>query len=157
MDGVLKSHRRKVVSVEDVTISCWEGWVQVCVSSWSCPAIEHKPDKSNGHGASISVLPNYRNSNSSVRKNFGQTNFEDSSKIFPGQITVFKDYDLLNKSAFFNPLLNTLLAKTRHGVIYDFYFFSHGWAHYFILLSAKRFEKMIGYRLQLHLRYRNSI
>ena len=39
MDGVLKSHRRKVVSVEDVTISCWEGWVQVCVSSWSCPAM----------------------------------------------------------------------------------------------------------------------
>ena len=38
---------------------------------------------------------------------------------FPG---LFKDKDLFNKSAFFNPLLNTLLAKTRHGVIYDFYF-----------------------------------
>ena len=37
---------------------------------------------------------------------------------FPGQITVFKDYDLFNKSAFFNSFLNTLLAKTRHGVIF---------------------------------------
>ena len=42
-------------------------------------------------------------------------------KIFPGQITVFKDvYDLRNKTVLFNSSLNTLLAKTRHGVIYDF-------------------------------------
>ena len=41
-------------------------------------------------------------------------------KIFPGQITVFKDYDLRNKTALFNSFLNTLLAKTRHEVIYDF-------------------------------------
>lgn len=40
MEGVLKSHRRKVVSVEEVTISCWVGWVQVCVSSWSWPEKE---------------------------------------------------------------------------------------------------------------------
>ena len=59
--------------------------------------------------------------------NFRQTNFKDFSRIFPGQIiTVFKDYDSFNKSALFNSFLNTLLAKTRHGVIYDFYFFSHG-------------------------------
>ena len=50
--------------------------------------------------------------------NFIQTNFKDFSRIFPGQITVFKDYDLFNKSAFFNSFLNTLLAKTRHGVIF---------------------------------------
>ena len=37
IDGVLKSHNLKVVSVEEVTISCWLGWVQVCVSSWSWP------------------------------------------------------------------------------------------------------------------------
>ena len=47
-------------------------------------------------------------------------------RIFQGQITIFKDQGLFNKSEFFNPLLNTLLAKTRHGVIYDFYFLSHG-------------------------------
>ena len=58
--------------------------------------------------------------------NFRQTNFKDFLRIFPGQITVFKDYDIFNKSALFNSFLNTLLAKTRHGVIYDFYFFSHG-------------------------------
>jgi len=37
IDGVLKSHNLKVVSVDEVTISCWLGWVQVCVSSWSWP------------------------------------------------------------------------------------------------------------------------
>ena len=31
----------------------------------------------------------------------------------------------LIKSAFFNPHLITLLDKTRHGVIYDFYVFGH--------------------------------
>ena len=31
------------------------------------------------------------------------------------------------KSAFFNcPFLNILLAKSRHGVMYNYYFFSHG-------------------------------
>ena len=38
----------------------------------------------------------------------------------------FQGLDSFNKSALFNSFLNTLLAKTRHGVIYDFYFFSHG-------------------------------
>ena len=71
--------------------------------------------------------------------NFRQTNFKDFSKIFPGQIiTVFKDYDLFNKSALFNSFLNTLLAKTRHGVIYDFYFFSHGCSHYITLLCSAK-------------------
>lgn len=37
MEGVRKSHKRNVVSVDEVTISCWVGWVQVCVSSWSWP------------------------------------------------------------------------------------------------------------------------
>ena len=33
--------------------------------------------------------------------------------------------------AFLNrPLLNILLAKSRHGVMYNFYFFVHGWSHY---------------------------
>ena len=37
---------------------------------------------------------------------------------------------LFNKSAFFNcPFLNVLLAKSRHGVMYNYYFFSHGWLH----------------------------
>ena len=51
----------------------------------------------------------------------------------------------------------TLLAKTRHGVIYDFYFFDLSWSHCFIRLSATRLCEMSGYDLQLHLRYRNSI
>ena len=44
------------------------------------------------------------------------------SRIFPGQITVFEDCDLVNKSAFltFTPFFKTLLDKTGHGVIYDF-------------------------------------
>lgn len=40
MDGSLKSHRRKVVSREEVTTSRWVGCVQQCVSSWSCPTSE---------------------------------------------------------------------------------------------------------------------
>ena len=50
------------------------------------------------------------------------------SRIFPGQITVFKDYDLFNKSAFLTltPFFKTLSAKTRHGIICDFYFISQG-------------------------------
>jgi len=38
MDGSLKSHSRKVVSLDEVTTSRWVGWVQQWVSSWSCPA-----------------------------------------------------------------------------------------------------------------------
>ena len=85
---------------------------------------------------------------------------KQTSRTFQGFFKdklLFKDYDFFNKSAFFNPLSNTLLAKTRHGVIYDFYFFIHAWSHYFIQLSVTRFCKMTGYDLQLHLRYRNSI
>ena len=81
------------------------------------------------------------------------TSDKQISRIFPGQITVFKDYDLCNKSALFKSFLNTLLAKTRHGVIYAFYFFSH----YFILLFAITLWKITGYDLQLHLTYRNRI
>ena len=46
------------------------------------------------------------------------------------------------------PFDQSILAKTRHGIIYDFYFFGRRWSHYFILLSATRLCKM---------RYRNSI
>ena len=51
----------------------------------------------------------------------------------------------------------TLLVTTRHGVIYDFYFFGHRWSHYFILLSSTTLCKITGYDLQLHLKYRNNI
>ena len=51
----------------------------------------------------------------------------------------------------------TLLVTTRHGVIYDFYFFGRRWSHYFILLSATTLCKISGYDLQLHLKYRNNI
>ena len=50
----------------------------------------------------------------------------------------------------------TLLVKTPHGVIYDFYF-SHRSSHYFMLFSTTRLCKMTGYDLQLYLWYRNSI
>ena len=56
--------------------------------------------------------------------NFRQTNFKGFSGTFYGQVTVSKDYDLFNHSAFFIPLLNTLLVKTLYGVSYDFYFSS---------------------------------
>ena len=39
-----------------------------------------------------------------------------TSNKFQGQIKVFKDYDLFNKSAVFNLLLNTLPSKTLSGV-----------------------------------------
>ena len=78
----------------------------------------------------------------------------DFSRIFQGQITVFKDYDLLNKSASLTPFWTPYWL--RHA-IYDFYFLSYGWSHYFILLSAKTLCKMTAYDLQMNLRYRNSI
>lgn len=37
MDGSLKSHSLKVVSLDDVTTKRWVGWVQQWVSSWSWP------------------------------------------------------------------------------------------------------------------------
>ena len=49
------------------------------------------------------------------------------------------------------------LKHVMESVICNFYFFSHGWSHYFILLSTTKLWKMTGYDLQLHLRYRNSI
>ena len=51
------------------------------------------------------------------------------------------------------------LAKTFNGVNYDFYFFSHGWSHYFILLPLTPLCKMAtvtGYDLQLHLKNKIS-
>ena len=51
--------------------------------------------------------------NDMVRTTYGEQN----SRIFQGQITVFKDQDLFNKSAFFDPILNALSAKTLKGVI----------------------------------------
>ena len=50
----------------------------------------------------------------------GSYNFMQANK-FQG---FFKDKDLCHKLAFSNPLLITQLGKTRHEVIYDFYFFS---------------------------------
>jgi hypothetical protein len=41
MEGSLKSHRRKVVSLDEVTTRRWVGWVQQWVSSWSWPAPAH--------------------------------------------------------------------------------------------------------------------
>lgn len=37
MDGSLKSHSLKVVSLDEVTTRRWVGCVQQWVSSWSCP------------------------------------------------------------------------------------------------------------------------
>ena len=51
--------------------------------------------------------------NDMVRTTYGEQN----SRIFQGLITVFKDQDLFNKSAFFDPILNALSAKTLKGVI----------------------------------------
>ena len=90
--------------------------------------------------------------------NLRQTNFKNFSGIFEGQVTVFKDYDLFKKLAFFNPLLNTLLAKTHHRVIYDFNFFSHhGLFTLFNTTFHNNILQMTGYDLQLHLRYKNCI
>ena len=56
------------------------------------------------------------------------TSDKQISSTFEGffnEITVFKE-TFLQKNGIFTPLLNTLFAKTRHGVIYDFYVFRHG-------------------------------
>ena len=88
-----------------------------------------------------------------------QTNFKYFSRIFQRQITVFKDKYLFDESAFLNrPLLNILLAKSRHGVMYNFYFFGHGWSHYQVYyFPLQHLWKMTGFDLQLHLRYRDSL
>ena len=54
-----------------------------------------------------------RAKNNMVSTTYGEQN----SRIFQGQITVFEDQDLFNKSAFFDPILNTLSANTLRGVI----------------------------------------
>ena len=57
------------------------------------------------------------------------TSEKHNSRTFQRQITLFKAYkDLYNKLAFFDPLSNSLLAKTLNEVIYDYYIFSHGWS-----------------------------
>ena len=68
-----------------------------------------------------------------------QTNkFQGLFKPFSNlQITVSRT------TIFFKPLLNTLLVKTHHGVIYDLNFFSHGWPHYFILISEQNLAKWL--------------
>ena len=68
-----------------------------------------------------------------------QTNkFQGLFKPFSNlQITVSRT------KIFFKPLLNTLLVKTHHGVIYDLNFFSHGWPHYFILISEQNLAKWL--------------
>ena len=68
MEGVLKSHRRKVVSVEEVTISCWVGWVQVCVSSWSWPEKEKEIISQNSYTFfEFSYFMEYHNRASSLQ------------------------------------------------------------------------------------------
>ena len=57
---------------------------------------------------------------------------------------------------FFNPLLNTLLAKTRHFLAESFTIIT-SIKYYFIILSATTLRKMTGYDLQLHLKVQNSI
>ena len=50
------------------------------------------------------------------------TSDKEFSRTFQGQLTVFKDYDFFNKSAFLNPLLNTyywlFTLTVSNGVIY---------------------------------------
>ena len=48
-----------------------------------------------------------------VRTTSDKKKFHRLLRIFQGQITVVNDYDLCNKSAFFNPLLMTLLDYTE--------------------------------------------
>ena len=76
--------------------------------------------------------------------------------FFKDKLQFSRTKDLFNKLEVFNLLLSTLLAKTLNGVIYDFYFFSHGWSHYFMLLSKTTLCKMTGYDSQLHLGYRTK-
>lgn len=40
----LKSHRRNVASLEDVTANLWLGCVEVCVNSWSCPKYNNQTE-----------------------------------------------------------------------------------------------------------------
>ena len=85
--------------------------------------------------------------------NFRQTDFKDFSRIFQGQITVFKDKDLFNKSAFFNPLWSSYWLKH---VMESFTIFSfstiieHIISYYFPQQDLAKW-------LQLHLRHRNCI
>ena len=66
---------------------------------------------------------------------FRQTNFKDKLQFSRTKIWLINWHS-------WTPPLNTLLAKTLDGAIQDFYFFSHGWSHYFILLSETTLYKM---------------
>ena len=63
--------------------------------------------------------------------------------MFQGQITVFKDYNLFNKLAFFNPLWSPYWSESfmiiTSSAIVDHIIF--------ILLSATQINKMTGYDL----------
>ena len=53
--------------------------------------------------------------------------FEGLFKDLPRTNYSFQGLVFFNKSAFFNcPFLNILLAKSRHGVMYNYYFLSYG-------------------------------
>ena len=63
------------------------------------------------------------------RSNMALTTVIQTNKfqgLFKDKLQFSRTKDLFNKLEVFNLLLSTLLAKTLNGVIYDFYFFSHG-------------------------------
>ena len=76
------------------------------------------------------------------------------SRTFQGQITVFKDWNLCNKSAFVNPLFDYPIGKNTSWSRLRFLLLRSTLITLFYSTFRKNYNKMTGYDLRLHLRYR---
>ena len=79
---------------------------------------------------------------------------KDFSRIFQGQITVFKDWNLCNKSAFVNPLFDYPIGKNTSWSRLRFLLLRSTLITLFYSTFRKNYNKMTGYDLRMHLRYR---
>ena len=96
-------------------------------------------------------MPRKTNSNSHKRRKnkpnkcswFVQLQANKFQGFFKDKLQYSRTKNYLNIGILWTPLI-TLLAKTRHGVIYNFYFFCHRSSHFLNYFLHQDFEKWLG-------------